>query len=89
MILHAFVSGRVQGVFFRANTKKTAVNLGLTGWVKNLKDGRVEVLAEGKKQNLIKLVDFLKKGSSAAKVQEVNYELRKEMKNFKDFTIKY
>ena len=44
---HVFISGRVQGVFFRANTWKQARSLGLTGWVRNLPDGRVESVFEG------------------------------------------
>jgi len=46
---HIFVSGWVQGVFFRDQTQKWAVSLQITGWVRNLKDGRVEVIAEGEK----------------------------------------
>ena len=45
--IHLWVSGRVQGVFFRATTREVAVALGLRGWVRNLPDGRVEVVAEG------------------------------------------
>lgn len=49
---HYFVSGQVQGVFYRANTKSKAIELGITGWVRNLPDGRVEVLAFGSNEQL-------------------------------------
>src|SRR5438309_2102356 len=50
--LHMFVSGRVQGVFFRGTVADEARSLGLTGWARNLADGRVEIVAEGKRANL-------------------------------------
>lgn len=73
--LHALVSGRVQGVFYRANTESTATRIGsIDGWVKNLKDGRVEVLAEGPESNLKQLVEFLHIGPPKAKVTNVELE---------------
>jgi acylphosphatase len=72
--LHCFVSGRVQGVFFRASTQEEAKALGLTGFAKNLPDGRVEVVACGDKANVLKLYAWLKKGPSNAVVTEVTYE---------------
>lgn len=55
---HVYVSGRVQGVFFRAETANLAHNLGLTGWVRNLSDGRVEALFEGEKEKVEEAVAF-------------------------------
>ena len=49
---HVVIEGKVQGVFFRANTQRMAASLGLTGWVRNLPDGRVEVVIEGEENNL-------------------------------------
>ncbi len=54
--VHILVSGLVQGVFFRAHTREKASELFLSGWVKNLPDGRVEILAEGERENLEKLI---------------------------------
>jgi acylphosphatase len=69
--LHAFAEGRVQGVFYRANTEKVAQTLGLVGWVRNLKDGRVEVVAEGAKDKLDHLVEWMRKGPPHAAVTGV------------------
>ncbi|MBD3186384.1 acylphosphatase [Candidatus Bathyarchaeota archaeon] len=70
--LHAYVSGRVQGVFFRATTRRKARKFGVTGWVKNLPNGKVEVLAEGRKDKLDKLERFLQEGPRAARVEDVD-----------------
>lgn len=72
--MHCFVSGRVQGVWFRASTQEKANALGLTGWVRNLPDGRVEVMASGDRENLRVLYAWLQKGPVLAKVSEVTYE---------------
>jgi len=65
------VSGRVQGVFFRASTRTQAVRLGLSGYAKNLADGGVEVLACGDRAALDELERWLHVGPSAARVREV------------------
>ncbi len=70
--LHAFVSGRVQGVFFRARTCEVATRLGLAGWVRNLPDGRVELLAEGPGEALEQLLAFCRVGPAGARVDDVN-----------------
>ncbi len=85
MILHALISGRVQGVFFRQETKTTAEQLGLTGWVKNLKDGRVEVIAIGPKEKLETLLKWLHKGPENARVTRIESDYIKE----KEFKIIY
>lgn len=69
--LHAFVSGRVQGVWFRQSTKEQALSLGLKGWVRNLNDGRVEVLAAGEEKAVRQLEAWLVKGPELANVAEV------------------
>ncbi len=86
---HIFVSGRVQGVFFRAFTKEKAKSLGLKGWVKNTDDGRVEVLVEGEKEKIEKLIEHLKKGPMLAKVEAVDADWQEFEGEFEDFQIKY
>ncbi|OOG61301.1 acylphosphatase [Rhodanobacter sp. B04] len=66
------VSGRVQGVFYRASTRDQALRLGLTGHAKNLPDGRVEVLASGTAEALDALERWLRQGPPAAKVDAVS-----------------
>ena len=61
----------MQGVFFRAYTSGWATELGLTGYVRNLSDGSVEVRAEGDKEQLQRLIDYLKAGPPAARVEKV------------------
>jgi acylphosphatase len=65
------VSGRVQGVFFRDGTRKKAIELDITGWVRNLSDGRVELIACGTVESIRKLEIWLRKGTPASEVQEV------------------
>jgi acylphosphatase len=69
--LRCFVEGKVQGVWFRANTKDMALRLQLTGWAKNLDDGRVEVMACGRESNVLKLEEWLWQGPEKAQVKEV------------------
>jgi acylphosphatase len=69
--LHAFVAGKVQGVFYRDSTRRKALELEINGWVRNLPDGRVEVLACGDKENLQILQEWLKEGPPAAEVSEL------------------
>ena len=68
------VSGKVQGVFFRAATRDRAQSLHVTGYATNLEDGRVEVLACGEERDVESLVDWLWEGSSAARVDQVDVE---------------
>ncbi|MEM7825321.1 MAG: acylphosphatase [Candidatus Aenigmatarchaeota archaeon] len=87
--IHAFVSGLVQGVNFRYNTKRFAESLGVVGWVKNLKDGRVEVLAEGSEIRIKHFLDFLKKGPPGSKVISVEVKEEEYKGEFKFFDILY
>jgi acylphosphatase len=68
---HVYVSGRVQGVFFRQRTKDKAESLNVTGWVRNLDDGRVEAVFEGEKEEVEKMVEFCKHGPPRAVVTGV------------------
>lgn len=72
--LHVFLQGHVQGVGFRHFTMRTAGNLGLQGWVRNLRDGRVEIVAEGKRSRLEELLQEVKRGPVSARVEGVEEE---------------
>jgi acylphosphatase len=74
MRIRAMVSGKVQGVFFRANTAELARRLEISGWVRNLDNGMVEVVAEGEKDSIEKLVAFLRKGPAGARVDGLKIE---------------
>ncbi|MBI3035969.1 acylphosphatase [Candidatus Woesearchaeota archaeon] len=84
--MHIIVSGRVQGVFFRANVRNKANEFGLKGYAKNLENGDVEVVAQGNEDKLKELVDFIKKGPGIARVTGVQVK-HKEPENFKSFDI--
>jgi acylphosphatase len=70
----SFVSGRVQGVFYRATCARKATSLGLRGYARNLEDGRVEVLACGVQEKVDEFVAWLWEGSPASKVTDVATE---------------
>lgn len=86
---HVFVSGRVQGVFYRAETKNNASRLNLTGWARNLPDGRVEAVIEGKEDNVNALIDWCRKGPSFASVTEIEVKEEPYTGAFEDFRIRY
>jgi acylphosphatase len=72
--VHGFISGRVQGVSYRAYTQYEAIQLGLTGWVRNCPDGRVELVAEGEQEALQQLVLWCYQGPPAAHVTHVEMQ---------------
>ena len=72
--LHVRVSGRVQGVFFRAWTQQKAAGLGVRGWVRNAPDGSVEAHLEGDKSEIQQLIDLLHQGPPSAQVSKVEVE---------------
>ena len=72
--LHLIVSGRVQGVFFRHSAMAEARQLGLSGWVRNLPSGEVEIVAEGRRKNLEMLYAWAHSGPPSARVEEVREE---------------
>jgi acylphosphatase len=69
---HVFVSGRVQGVYYRASTREAAGDRDVDGWVRNLDDGRVEAVFEGREADVEALVEWCHTGSSAAVVEDVD-----------------
>ena len=86
---HIFVSGRVQGVFFRDHTQKWASSLHLTGWVRNIRDGRVEALAEGDKEKIEELISRLNKGPPLSQVENVDVNWEEHRGEFKDFRVTF
>ncbi|MEW6457337.1 MAG: acylphosphatase [Acidobacteriota bacterium] len=86
--IHAYVEGRVQGVFFRDFARREAYPLSVKGWVRNMSDGRVEVVAEGEEENLKNFVESLKKGPPLAIVTDVEVEWEEYRGEFSDFRIK-
>ena len=85
--LHAIVHGRVQGVSFRYYTHEAAVRRRVTGWVRNLPNGTVEVTAEGLRSQLDELLAFLQRGPSGAYVTQVDVQWRRATGQFKEFRI--
>lgn len=86
---HIFVSGRVQGVFFRQNTQKKAKDLGLTGWVRNLPDGRVEAVFEGPKEKVEEMIEWTRKSPMISRVDNIDISWEEYQAEFNDFEIKY
>ncbi len=85
---HLIVSGKVQGVFYRASCQEVAQALGLTGWIRNLSDGNVEALVQGEKEKIEKLIEWCKKGPAGAKVNNVNITWGNAQEEFKNFDVK-
>lgn len=71
---HVFVSGRVQGVYYRASTRDRAQENGVDGWVKNLTDGRVEAVFEGDREAVDAMVEWCHTGSERARIDDVTVE---------------
>lgn len=82
---HVFVSGRVQRVFFRYETRREAKKNGVTGWVRNMPDGRLEATFEGEESDVKALVDFCRKGPPAAKVTNVDIRWEAYTGEFRNF----
>lgn len=90
MIKHLLISGRVQGVGFRYFTQKNASALGLKGWVKNLPDGRVEVMAEGPNEKVDELIKKCKQGPPSSYVKDLKVETIDQKENtLPEFKIRY
>ncbi|OGZ35068.1 MAG: hypothetical protein A2815_01130 [Candidatus Portnoybacteria bacterium RIFCSPHIGHO2_01_FULL_40_12b] len=89
MIANVFITGFVQGVGFRRFVKKQAVKLGLTGWVKNLPDNRVEALFSGSQETIEKIISICKKGPFLSEVKDVEvlWDQGSEGRTYKTFEI--
>jgi len=87
--LHVLIEGRVQGVFFRAYTRDEARARGLSGWVRNLPDGRVEALFEGERAALDSMLAWCRQGPRYAYVDSVTEDWQPYQGDFSDFHIRY
>lgn len=88
--IHIRIFGHVQGVFFRAGTQDQArLMTGITGWVRNVEDGSVEVVAEGEKKNLGQLLEWCRHGPEGASVEKTEEEWKEYKGEFKEFRIRY
>jgi len=86
---HIFVSGRVQGVFFRSETQYEASRRNVAGWVRNTPDGRVEAVFEGEKEDVEELIDFCRRGPPGARVTKVDVQWEDYVGEFRGFRIRY
>jgi acylphosphatase len=87
--VRVYISGYVQGVFFRGATKRFAAGLNLTGWVRNTDDGKVEAVFEGDDAAIDKMIAWCKSGPPAAKVEKVTTAEEHYTGGFTDFSIKH
>lgn len=85
---HVYISGRVQGVFFRDSTRHLARQYGVAGWVRNLPDGRVEAVFEGEKDAVQRLIDWCHQGPPGARVDRVDVEWQEYTGAFTDFMVR-
>jgi acylphosphatase len=84
-----FISGRVQGVFFRSETRHEAKRLGVAGWVRNTPDDKVEAIFEGEEKDVKEIIEFCKRGPPGAEVAGVHVVWENYTGEFKDFKIRY
>ncbi len=87
--VHIYVSGRVQGVGFRFFTIRVAKDLNLKGFVKNLPDGRVEIVAEGDAESLARLIEAVRRGPRLARVDNIEVKWETPTGEFKGFYIEW
>ena len=86
---HTIISGRVQGVFFRMETKQAADRLGVFGWVRNRRDGTVEALFEGDRDRVDAVVEWCKEGPGHAQVSDIKLDWEDYAGEFSGFDITY
>ena len=87
--LHLIIKGRVQGVFYRASTRDTAVKLGLKGWVRNMADGSVEAVFEGNEKTLKEVLQWCRNGPPGAYVSKIEEKWDEFTGEFDRFDIRY
>jgi len=86
---HVYVSGMVQGVFFRYETQALAEEIGVRGWVRNTPDGKVEAVFEGEREKVEQMLDFCRKGPPGARVIDVEVKWEPYKGEFSTFNIRY
>jgi len=87
--VHVIITGRVQGVWFRANTRQKAEQLGVTGWIRNTRDGCVEAIFEGEENDVKEMVEWCHRGPPLAKIDNVEIRNQNPTNGFDSFSIKY
>ena len=85
---YILVNGRVQGVFFRVETRNVALKRNVAGWIRNTHEGRVEAIFEVEKEDVEQLIYFCKRGPPAAQVTKIDVQWDKYTGEFKDFKIR-
>ncbi|MDX1611704.1 MAG: acylphosphatase [Candidatus Thermoplasmatota archaeon] len=86
--VHVFISGKVQGVFFRDSTRRQAQALGVNGWVRNLPDGRVEGVFQGEEKAVDELLAWCKQGPERARVSDLVVEPQAPEEAFEGFRVR-
>ena len=86
---HVFIAGKVQGVYFRQNTRIVANRHKVTGWVQNLRDGRVETVLEGNEMDVSELIEWFYAGPPKAKVDDVQIKYEVYIGEFQGFKVNY
>lgn len=87
--VHVFITGRVQGVFFRQSMKAKAIQNSVNGWVRNLKDGRVEAVMEGTSKDIATMVEWCHGGPANSIVEDVEIKNENYTGSFDTFTVRY
>jgi len=85
---HLLISGRVQGVLFRQHARAKALEFGLTGWAKNLIDGKVEIVVEGPKEKVEEFLQWVKQGPSLSRVDNIEIAEEENTGEFDDFVVR-
>ena len=83
------ITGRVQGVWFRANTKQEAEKRGIHGWVRNTPDGKVEAMFQGPRKHVEEMIQWCQKGPSLSRVEHVETTIVEDQVPYDAFTIRY
>ena len=86
---HLIITGRVQGVFFRVETRRAARQFGVTGWVRNKRDGSVEAVAEGTETDVQSLIQWCHTGPPNARVDDVKISRQEYSGEFEQFEVRY
>jgi len=87
--VHILVTGKVQGVFFRQATKVIAIKNNVTGWVKNLENGQVEILFEGDDKNVNSVIDWCHHGPANSRVDKIKIKKQEFSGQYSDFEVLY